>query len=90
MSAKAVLPLFNPGARMTICGLIAHYGDALGDDAALSAQVNEAVRLEVERRRRNHALGELLARLERLDGPLDSADDEAEIARFARLLGGTA
>jgi NADPH-dependent curcumin reductase len=25
---EAVLPLFNPGARMTICGLIAHYGDA--------------------------------------------------------------
>ncbi|WP_293678155.1 NADP-dependent oxidoreductase [uncultured Phenylobacterium sp.] len=24
----AVLPLFNPGSRMTICGLIAHYGDA--------------------------------------------------------------
>jgi NADPH-dependent curcumin reductase len=24
----AVLPLFNPGARMTICGLIATYGDA--------------------------------------------------------------
>lgn len=24
----AVLPLFNKGARMTICGLIAHYGDA--------------------------------------------------------------
>ncbi len=23
----AVYPLFNPGARMTICGLIAHYGD---------------------------------------------------------------
>ena len=29
----AVLPLFNPGARMTICGLIAHYGDAEGSDA---------------------------------------------------------
>jgi NADPH-dependent curcumin reductase len=29
----AVLPLFNPGARMTICGLIAHYGDAPGTDA---------------------------------------------------------
>ena len=29
----AVLPLFNPGARMTICGLIAHYGDAAGIDA---------------------------------------------------------
>ncbi len=29
----AVLPLFNPGARMTICGLIATYGDASGSDA---------------------------------------------------------
>jgi len=28
----AVLPLFNPGARMTICGLIAHYGDDEGVD----------------------------------------------------------
>ncbi len=30
---EAVLPLFNTGARMTICGLIAHYGDAAGTDA---------------------------------------------------------
>ncbi|HLY79310.1 MAG TPA: NADP-dependent oxidoreductase, partial [Caulobacteraceae bacterium] len=29
----AVLPLFNAGARMTICGLIASYGDAPGTDA---------------------------------------------------------
>jgi NADPH-dependent curcumin reductase CurA len=29
----AVLPLFNPGARMTICGLIASYGDPNGADA---------------------------------------------------------
>jgi NADPH-dependent curcumin reductase CurA len=29
----AVLPLFNPYARMTICGLIAHYGDDAGTDA---------------------------------------------------------
>lgn len=29
----AVLPLFNRGARMTICGLIAHYGDPAGTDA---------------------------------------------------------
>ncbi len=29
----AVLPLFNVNARMTICGLIAHYGDAAGADA---------------------------------------------------------
>jgi NADPH-dependent curcumin reductase CurA len=32
----AVLPLFNAGARMTICGLIAHYGDADGADARKS------------------------------------------------------
>jgi NADPH-dependent curcumin reductase CurA len=29
----AVLPLFNARARMTICGLIAHYGEAAGTDA---------------------------------------------------------
>ncbi len=29
----AVLPLFNPGARMTICGLIAHYADTSGINA---------------------------------------------------------
>jgi NADPH-dependent curcumin reductase CurA len=29
----AVLPLFNEGARMTICGLIASYGDPEGTDA---------------------------------------------------------
>jgi NADPH-dependent curcumin reductase CurA len=29
----AVLPLFNKGARMTICGLIASYGDPDGTDA---------------------------------------------------------
>jgi NADPH-dependent curcumin reductase len=29
----AVLPHFNRDARMTICGLIAHYGDAAGSDA---------------------------------------------------------
>jgi hypothetical protein len=28
-----VPPLFNNGARMTICGLIAHFGDAAGTDA---------------------------------------------------------
>ena len=29
----ALAPLFNSGARMTICGLIAHYGDDAGSDA---------------------------------------------------------
>jgi NADPH-dependent curcumin reductase CurA len=30
---EAVVPLFNQGARMTICGLIAHYGDDEGTDS---------------------------------------------------------
>ena len=30
---EAVLPLFNSGARMTICGLIAHYGETGTTDA---------------------------------------------------------
>jgi hypothetical protein len=39
---EAVLPLFNPGARMTICGLIAHYGDQ-GDARAALMQRGAAV-----------------------------------------------
>jgi NADPH-dependent curcumin reductase CurA len=39
----AVLPLFNPGARMTICGLIASYGDAGGDARAALMKRGEAV-----------------------------------------------
>ncbi|HEX2593906.1 MAG TPA: NADP-dependent oxidoreductase [Rhizomicrobium sp.] len=35
----AVLPLFNKNARMTICGLIAHYGDAPGRDARAELMV---------------------------------------------------
>jgi hypothetical protein len=39
---EAVLPLFNPVARMTICGLIAHYGDA-GDARAALMRRGEAI-----------------------------------------------
>jgi NADPH-dependent curcumin reductase CurA len=39
---EAVLPLFNRGARMTICGLIAHYGDDGDARVALMAR-GEAV-----------------------------------------------
>lgn len=54
-------------------------------DEGLSAQVNDAVRAEVERRRRRHALRDLLNRLDSEDGPL-TADDEAEIDRYRRVL----
>jgi len=56
-------------------------------DEGLSGQVNEAVRAEVERRRRRRALRTLLDRLDLEEGPL-GRDDEAEIRRYERALGG--
>jgi hypothetical protein len=56
-------------------------------DAVLSAQVNEAIRVEIFRRRRQRALREFLDDLSAEDGPLTS-DDESEISRYQRLLGG--
>ena len=41
---RAVLPLFNRGARMTICGIVAHLGDAT-PFAAGAAERREAERL---------------------------------------------
>jgi hypothetical protein len=41
-----------------------------------------------EGRRQLQPLASLLARFDQLDGPLTSDDDEAEIARFMRLLSG--
>ncbi len=40
-------------------------------EEGLSAQVNEAIRNELVRRRRQRALGEMLAELEELHGPVD-------------------
>jgi Arc/MetJ family transcription regulator len=56
--------------------------------SSLSATVNAALRADLDRRRRRRALGELLDRLAATDGPLSTGEDEAEIARFMRLLGG--
>jgi antitoxin CcdA len=55
----------------------------------LSARVNAALRADLEDRRRQRALAELLDRLADERGPLDTAEDHAEIDRFMRLLGGT-
>jgi Arc/MetJ-type ribon-helix-helix transcriptional regulator len=54
----------------------------------LSARVNAALRADLEDRNRQRALSGLLDRLAAERGPLDTAEDEAEIARFMRLLGG--
>ena len=62
--------------------------DELGDlpDTALSTQVNEAIRIEVTRRRRRRALRDLLDRLDDEDGRL--TDDDLEgVAYFEQLLG---
>jgi antitoxin CcdA len=56
----------------------------------LSAEVNSALRAEFARRRRQQALGQFLDHLAQERGPLNTPEDEAEIARYMRLLGGVA
>jgi antitoxin CcdA len=51
-------------------------------EEALSAQVNEAIRNELVRRRRQRALGEMLAKLDELHGPVD----EELIEQYSDLL----
>lgn len=60
-----------------------------GDGESLSAEVNSALRAEFARRRRQQALGELLDHLAVERGSLDTPEDEAEITRYMRLLGGS-
>ena len=56
----------------------------------LSAEVNSALRAEFTKRKRQQALSELLDHLADERGRLDMPEDEAEIARYMRLLGGMA
>lgn len=56
----------------------------------ISALVNSALRVNLEKRRRHRALGELLRAMDEEEGPLDTAEDEAEILRIMQLLGGPA
>ncbi len=58
--------------------------------STLSAEVNSALRAEFARRKRQRALADLLDRLADERGRLDTPEDEAEIARYVRLLGGMA
>lgn len=51
-------------------------------DEALSGQVNEAIRAEVERRRRNRLLTDMLDSLDAEHGPVD----EALVAKYTDLL----
>jgi antitoxin component of MazEF toxin-antitoxin module len=58
--------------------------------STLSAEVNSALRAEFTRRKRQQALADLLDHLADERGKLDTPEDEAEIARYMRLLGGMA
>jgi antitoxin CcdA len=58
------------------------------DTTTLSAEVNSALRAEFTRRQRQQALTSLLDHLAEERGALDTPEDEAEIARYMRLLGG--
>jgi post-segregation antitoxin (ccd killing protein) len=51
-------------------------------DEALSGQVNEAIRAEIERRRRNRLLTDMLDSLDARYGPVD----EALVAKYTELL----
>ena len=51
-------------------------------DEALSGQVNEAIRAEVERRRRNRLLTDMLDSLDTEHGPVD----ETLVAKYMELL----
>ena len=52
--------------------------------------MNSALRAEFTRRKRQQALADLLDHLADERGRLDTPEDEAEIARYVRLLGGAA
>ena len=56
-------------------------------EAPLSVQVNDAVRHEVQRRQNQEALDRFCDAYEEANGPWDD-QDEAEIQRIMRLLGG--
>lgn len=51
-------------------------------DETLSSQVNQAIRAELERRRRHRLLDDLVAQLDRAHGPAD----ERSVQRYLDLL----
>ena len=58
------------------------------EGTTISAEVNSALRTEFTRRKQQQALADLLDCLADERGRLDTPEDEAEIARYMRLLGG--
>ena len=84
--------MVSPAKRKVSVTLDADLVAALESDSSttLSAEVNSALRAEFTRRARQQALAELLNHLAEERGALDTPEDDAEIARYMRLLGGAA
>jgi antitoxin component of MazEF toxin-antitoxin module len=82
----------SPAKRKVSITLDADLVDALEaeEGTTLSAEVNSVLRAEFARRKRQQALSDLLDHLAGERGNLDTPEDEAEIARYMRLLGGMA
>ena len=82
----------NPAKRKVSVTLDADLVAALeaSEGTTLSAEVNSALRAEFTKRKRQQALANLLDHLAEERGNLDTPEDEAEIARYMRLLGGMA
>jgi hypothetical protein len=80
----------SPAKRKVSVTLDADLVAAMEADGSttLSAELNSALRAEFIRRKRQQALADLLDRLADERGRLDTPEDEAEIARYMRLLGG--
>jgi hypothetical protein len=80
----------SPGKRKVSVTLDADLVAAMeaDDSTTLSAELNSALRAEFIRRKRQQALASLLDHLAEERGALDTPEDEAEIARYMRLLGG--
>ena len=80
----------SPSKRKVSVTLDADLVAAMEADGSttISAELNSALRAEFTRRKRQQALADLLDHLAEERGRLDTPDDEAEIARYMRLLGG--
>ncbi len=80
----------SPAKRKVSVTLDADLVAAMEADASitLSAEVNSALRAEFTRRKRQQALADLLDHLADERGRLDTPEDQAEITRYMRLLGG--
>ncbi len=85
-TAKQEVPSPRARKRKVSVSLDADLAEEFERDGSLSAQVNQALRAELSRRRHQAALADLITELTGDYGPLDTPEDEAAIARYVDLL----